>query len=64
MKAYLARDKDGMLYLYMTKPNKLILAWSVSLGDSYNRINETDDRYAHIKWEDDEPTEVTLEIKL
>ena len=62
MKAYLARDKDGILHRYDEKPEKGFYTW-ISYYGVYS-VKEPDERYAYIKWEDDEPTEVTLEIKL
>lgn len=55
---WLARDKDGDLYVYETMPRKgeIFPEWLTSTADE--KVEETDDRYAHIKWTDEQPTEV------
>ena len=71
MKLYVARDKDGRLYLYIGKPirvdNRLSpnpIEGIIALGCGYNlkwyRLNEND--YKDLKWED-EPVEVFLNMK-
>lgn len=56
---WLARDKDGELWAYSDKPFKINDAWD---GDDYLdmtvEIEETDETFSHIKWEDEEPTEI------
>ena len=63
---YVARDKDGILFLYMGKP---IRSTSEFLSSDYGRlINKSrhfskyglnEDDYAYLKWED-EPVEVFI----
>ena len=61
-KLYVARDKDGDLYLYLGgKPvkcyyNGKLERWAS--GDSDCRISNN--MFPDVKWEDEEPTEVTL----
>ena len=66
---YVARDMDGILFLYMGKP---IRATSEFLSSDYGRlINSSrhfskyglnEDDYAYLKWED-EPLEVFITLK-
>lgn len=57
--SWLARDEDGELWAYSDRPFKRIDMWD---GDDYLDINreieETDDTFKHIKWTDEEPTEI------
>lgn len=60
MKLYVARDKDGSLYLYDGEPAKRINMWDGDLG--MLMVLEPD-LLPEVKWEDSEPTEVELVIK-
>lgn len=57
--SWLARDEDGELWAYSDRPFKRIDMWD---GDDYLDINreieETDDTFSHVKWTDEEPTEI------
>ena len=56
---WLARDRDGVLYAFENKPIKSDIAWHIKDDDDDYRIMiETDDTFSHIKWTDEEPTEV------
>ena len=66
---YVARDKNGELFLYMSKPFRGILRFNhyqngcIIASDSYFSnfgLNEHD--YDNLKWED-EPVEVFLNLK-
>lgn len=75
MKAFIARDSDGGLYLYYSNPylkppikSKKILKtekmW-VSLYTPRNtvKIIKIDSMlFPEVKWEDEEPTEINIEI--
>lgn len=58
---YVARDKDGDLYLFLTRPVKDdgLNTW---LSEDYfrNWIKLDPSRFPEVKWEDEEPTEVEL----
>ena len=54
---WLARNEDGGLWAFEHHPTKMIEFWFVREG-AFEIIKETDNRYAHIKWEDEEPTRV------
>lgn len=64
---YIARDKDGSLWLYIGKPirSESVFASELNIGfTKYNfhilGLNEND--YANLKWED-EPVEVFLNME-
>ena len=54
---WLTRNKYGKLWAFEHHPTKMIEFWFVREGD-FEIIKETDNRYAHIKWEDEEPTKI------
>ena len=66
---YVARDMDGILFLYMGKP---IRATSEFLSSDYGRLIKAsrhfskyglnEDDYAYLKWED-EPVEVFINME-
>ena len=58
---WVARDKNGVLCLYKSKPFKDVL---YELWDSSrNPTILNPDLFPSVKWEDDEPTEVVLTLK-
>lgn len=57
---YVARDKDGSLWIYTGKPFRDEDHF-FTLG-SFNRFGLNEDDYANLKWED-EPVEVFVNIK-
>lgn len=61
-KWYVARDKNGDLYLYSGKPIKYIEegSWDEELGALMYIEN---DEFPNVKWEDEEPTEVEFTIR-
>jgi hypothetical protein len=56
---WLARDKDGDLCAYTTIPTKgsIFSEW-FTRTDGYEKVEETDDTFKHIKWTDEEPTQI------
>ena len=59
LKAWVARDDDGSLYMYSDKPKKLIDYWHAA-GVGYMKL---DDRLFHdVQWSDEEPKEIKLSI--
>lgn len=62
MKAFIARDSDGRLFLYSPNPPfKDKYDWvSISSPISIDEINQ--DLFPEVKWEDKEPTEINIEI--
>ena len=61
MKAWIARDKDGTVYLYSNKPQKELEFWCCC-SDNYFPITGVPEG-ANPQWDDDEPIEVELKIK-
>ena len=59
MEAWVARDKDGKLFLYRDKPIKDKFVW-YSPGFSLVLASAS---FPEIKWSDDEPTKVSITIK-
>lgn len=67
---YMARDKDGELYLYLGKPLRdygefigdLTKGSIVLTGYHFNKFGLNKNDYAKLKWED-EPVEVFLNIE-
>lgn len=62
LEAWVARDENGMLYLYLAKPKKNQSKWLPNIRADYFEINR--ELFPEVKWEDEEPTEVTITIKL
>lgn len=61
-KLWLARDETGVLYLYNGKPEKskfIVGIWNSKTAGAV-RINS--ELFPDVKWEDEEPTQVTLRI--
>ena len=62
MKAFIARDSDGGLYLYyLNPPIKSEEIW-VSLYTPRNTYKIDNNLFPEVKWEDEEPTEINIEI--
>ena len=59
---WIARDRDGRLFVYRDKPSKATTAWLSTLGytflDSFNHL------FKMVKWEDDEPWKIEDLLKL
>lgn len=54
---WVARDKNGRLFMYKNKPSKDDEQWCSSVYDLFP-IDDT--LFPEIKWEDPEPTEVQI----
>lgn len=52
---YIARDMDGGLYVYISKPHKLIDCWESSWCELDKSLGFFKLDFPMIKWEDDEP---------
>lgn len=59
---YVARDRDGRLYVYPTRPIKMSNAW-LSKFDVYKKI-WSENLFEFITWEDDEPYLIEDLLKL
>jgi len=61
--AWIARDKvENRLYLYLYKPHKNPKGWWYLESDKDKVIDSK--LFPEVKWEDEEPTEVELTIKI
>ena len=54
---WIARDKDGELYLFSEKPSKREEFWLMSRGTVIQLLSEL---FPEVKWEDEEPRELFL----
>lgn len=62
MKAFIARDSDGKLFLYSPNPPiKETTQW-ISLDGRSSIFRIDDGLFPEVKWEDKEPTEINIEI--
>ena len=59
MKAWIARDANGNVYLYKRKPRKGIIQWG---SETHFPITELPEGI-NPQWEDEEPIEVELKIE-
>ena len=59
-KAWVARDDDGMLYLYLAKPRKHQSKWLPNIRFDFVELSR--ESFPEVKWEDEDPTEVTIVI--
>lgn len=63
MKVYIARDKDGIAYLFEGKPHKESGYWC-AYDEQFVALCDSDlPEGVNPQWEDDEPIEVELTIK-
>lgn len=55
---WIARDKNGLVFIYLNKPRK---SENKGYWDGYDYyINIPDECYPEVKWEDEEPKELIL----
>lgn len=57
---YVARDRDGDLYLYKKQPVKYSESWQLSSDNPHDFYKIDSSLFPEVKWEDEEPTEVEL----
>lgn len=50
---WIARDENGLLYIFQGKPKKKEFTWTVGFGSRC--LNLFDHLFKMVKWEDDEP---------
>ena len=63
IQAWLARDEDGMLYLYIDKPLRGSEQWHENPVSITGLIELRKESFPEVKWSDDEPTKVSITIK-
>lgn len=62
LKAWIARDENGMLFLYLSKPKKFVRKWiPVASGRKFLQLDE--ELFPEVKFEEEEATEVKFTIK-
>ena len=62
LKAWVARDENGMLYLYLAKPRKNQSKWLPNIRFDFVELSR--ESFPEVKWEDEEPTEVSIKINI
>ena len=63
IQAWVARDMDNTLWLYLNEPHKVLTQWTcISPSPPPYLLNNSN--YPNVKWEDEEPTEVEITIKI
>ena len=60
LEAWVARDKDGSLYMYTAKPKKRRDSWHAG-GVGYVKLD--DSLFPEVQWSDGEPKGIKLSIK-
>ena len=60
LKAWVARDDDGSLYMYPSKPQKRRDSWNAA-GDCFMKLD--DSLFPEVQWSDEEPKEIKLSIR-
>lgn len=60
VRMWVARDKDGSLSLYSEKPPKGKRGWGYEYMEKLRPLDS--DLFPSVKWEDSEPTRVTLRL--
>ena len=58
---WIARDKDGDLFIYSSAPFKGECIWSPQ-STNINTMELKSDKFPTVKWEDDEPTEAYITL--
>ena len=62
LKAWVARDENGKLFLYLEKPIKFAGKW-VPTSMRFHFMILDEEMFPEVKWEDEEATELTFTIK-
>ena len=58
---WIARDKDGSLWLYEKEPlGKSSQSWIAAIIGKNERLDIDEDWFPEVKWEDEEPRELIL----
>ena len=60
IEAWVARDEDGILYMYPDKPQKRSYHW---YPNKIGYMKLDDSLFPEVQWSDEEPTEIKLSIK-
>ena len=60
LKAWVARDYDGSLYMYTAKPKKMRDNWYAS---KVGYVKLDDSLFPEVQWSDEEPKKIELSIR-
>lgn len=60
IRAWVAREKNGALFLFCEKPKKSKSYWTNS--NTFNSLVLPKEAFPNVKWEDNEPTRVCIRI--
>lgn len=60
IRAWVAREKNGALFLFCEKPKKSKSYWINS--NTFNSLVLPKEAFPNVKWEDSEPTRVCIRI--
>ncbi len=60
IRAWVAREKNGALFLFCEKPKKSKSYWINS--NTFNSLVLPKEAFPNVKWEDNEPTSVYIRI--
>ena len=60
LKAWVARDKDGSLYMYTAKPKKISDYWN---APEFGYMKLDDSLFPEVQWSEEEPKEIKLSMK-
>ena len=60
LKAWVAHDKNAMLYLYTAKPQKMSDYWNAT---KVGYVELDDSLFPEVQWSDGEPKEIRLSIR-
>ena len=62
LEGWVARDEDGMAYLYLREPQKVTGQWTApDLHLGYIKLGDV--VFPEIQWSDEEPTKVKITIE-
>lgn len=61
VKVWIARDKDGDLFVYSSAPFKKECIWSPQ-STNIHTMELKSDKFPTVQWEDDEPTEAYITL--
>ena len=61
VKVWIARDKDGDLFVFSSAPFKVERVWSPQ-SPNINTMELKSNKFPSVKWEDDEPTEAYITL--
>ena len=61
LEAWVARDDNGMLYLYLVKPIKFETTWiTAAIGAKFIQLDK--ELFPEVQWSDEEPKKIKLSI--